>query len=400
MKTKSKQTSVLRKRLLGRLALSILVFTVGLAVVALFLNETIVPRIANEIADATSEWIYLTEEEYTEFARNMDGTWQTEYTADGMYAARNLTAYYTLRDFKIPLALFLYLGGCIFIVYRGLVKAFTYFDQLSGAVAGLIGDKEAIIELPDELFITRAELIEIKERSLANERTAQAAEQRKNELVAYLAHDIKTPLTSVLGYLSLLQESPDLPVESRAKYAGIALDKAERLEGLIDEFFEITRYNLQSIPIEREQVDIQLFCNQVAEEFFPEAEAENITLKVEAPEEETFFVDPDKLARALSNVVKNAVAYAEENSTITLKAEKANEATTITISNQGKEISEVHLESIFEKFYREDSSRTSKKGGAGLGLAITREIIQAHGGTIAAESAQGKTVFTITLPYA
>lgn len=384
------------------MALALGVFTAAFLIVVLLLNQFAVPVIAEAIAESTSEWIQIPRDQYenisTDIEKYIDPSWQVSVSPDGEYYMRDLSTYHALRNLKIPLALLFYLGSCIFIIYRGLSKSLAYFDDLSVAVARLIENKEASVDLPDELFITRTELTEIKERSLRNERAAQAAEQRKNELVAYLAHDIKTPLTSVLGYLSLLHESPDLPVESRAKYAGIALDKAERLESLIDEFFEITRYNLQSIPIERENLDVELFCEQIAEEFFPEAEERNITFEVKASHGKTFFVDPDKLARALANVARNAVAYADAGSTIYIEATQSLQETTISVANQGKEISEVHLRSIFEKFYREDSSRTTEKGGAGLGLAIAREIIQAHKGSIVAQSEQGRTAFIITIP--
>ena len=216
--------------------------------------------------------------------------------------------------------------------------------------------------------------------------------------MAYLAHDIRTPLTSVLGYLDLLRETTDLPRETLRKYADIAYSKAERLESLINEFFEITRYNLSAIPIERETVGVRLFCQQVAEAFFPEAAARNIRITVDAAGAGQFFIDPDKLARALGNVLRNAVAYADANSVIAIAARQDARTTTITVANRGRETSDAHLETIFEKFYREDGARSSKKGGAGLGLAIAREIVVAHHGDIEAASERGVTVFTLRIP--
>ena len=216
--------------------------------------------------------------------------------------------------------------------------------------------------------------------------------------MAYLAHDIRTPLTSVLGYLDLLRETTDLPRETLRKYADIAYSKAERLESLINEFFEITRYNLSAIPIERETVGVRLFCQQVAEAFFAEAAARNIRITVDAAGAGQFFIDPDKLARALGNVLRNAVAYADANSVIAIAARQDARTTAITVANRGREISDAHLETIFEKFYREDGARSSKKGGAGLGLAIAREIVVAHHGDIEAASERGVTVFTLRIP--
>lgn len=324
--------------------------------------------------------------------------WQVEQGADGVYQMRDIALYTFVKSFKLPLALLAFAIGWLLIMFRALNRSLSCFDELSGAVGRLLADKDAPIELPADLSIARNELAVIRSQSLADERAAHAAEQRKNELVAYLAHDIRTPLTSVLGYLDLLSETTDLPRETLRKYADIAYSKAERLESLINEFFEITRYNLSAIPIERETVGVRLFCQQVAEAFFPEAAARNIRITVDAAGAGQFFIDPDKLARALGNVLRNAVAYADANSIIAIAARQDARTTTITVSNRGREISDAHLETIFEKFYREDGARSSKKGGAGLGLAIAREIVVAHHGDIEAASERGVTVFTLRIP--
>lgn len=324
--------------------------------------------------------------------------WQIEHDAQGSYVIRDVATYTFIKSFKLPLVLLVFTAGLLVIVFRSLNRSLRYFDDLSGAVASLLADKDAPINLPSDLSIARNELTVIRQQSLADERAAHAAEQRKNELVAYLAHDIRTPLTSVLGYLDLLRETTDLPRDTLRHYADIAYTKAERLESLINEFFEITRYNLSAIPIERETVGVRLFCQQVAESFFPEASARNIRISVDVGPAEQFFVDPDKLARALGNVLRNAVAYADPNSVIALAARQDARFTTITVSNRGREISEAHLESIFEKFYREDGARTTRSGGAGLGLAIAKEIVVAHHGDIEAASRRGVTVFTLRIP--
>ncbi|MEY8460482.1 HAMP domain-containing sensor histidine kinase [Eggerthellaceae bacterium 24-137] len=323
--------------------------------------------------------------------------WQIE-ESNGVYQVRDVSTYTFVKSFKLPLAALVFAVGWFLIIFRSLDKSLRYFDELSGAVGTLLADKNAPIELPADLSIARNELAVIRSQSLADERAAAAAEQRKNELVAYLAHDIRTPLTSVLGYLDLLRETTDLPRETLRKYADIAYTKAERLESLINEFFEITRYNLSAIPIERETVGVRLFCQQVAEAFFPEAAARNIRISIDVAGADQFFVDPDKLARALGNVLRNAVAYADANSTIALVARQDGRFTTITVANRGREISAAHLESIFEKFYREDGARTTRSGGAGLGLAIAREIVVAHHGDIEAASERGVTVFTLRIP--
>ncbi|WP_302962504.1 ATP-binding protein [uncultured Adlercreutzia sp.] len=349
---------------------------------------------------AFDAWLPLTPAEEAKMLGINDEhpVWQITQAENGAYSMRDVSFYTFVKSFKLPLVAVSFVAGWLFIIFRSLNKSLRYFDELSGAVGTLLADKEAPIELPPDLSIARNELTVIRSQSLADERAAHAAEQRKNELVAYLAHDIRTPLTSVLGYLDLLRETTDLPRDTLRKYADIAYTKAERLEQLINEFFEITRYNLSAIPIERETVGVRLFCQQVAEAFFPEATARNIRISIDVAGADTFFVDPDKLARALGNVLRNAVAYADANSTIALAARQDAHFTTITVANRGREISEAHLESIFEKFYRADGARTTRSGGAGLGLAIAREIVVAHQGDIEAASEHGITVFTLRIP--
>ncbi len=353
----------------------------------------------------------------------------------GFVAARDLSTYNAIRALKVPLVLVIYLAGCAIIVRAAMSRSLRSFDELSGAVADLMADRERPIVLPPSLAIAQDELNAIRLAALSDERAAVAAERRKDELVAYLAHDIKTPLTSVVGYLELLDEAPDLPEPTRRRYIKLAFEKASRFGSLIDEFFEITRYNLQAIPLERCTVEPRLFLEQVAEELYPAAEARNVSIAVEVPADEGLYLDPDKMARAISNVLRNAVAYADEGSIIAVEARieqaapaaldkdgakdggpaegpgtASASATTpiaaeppasrwlISVANQGREISAAHLQSIFDKFYREDGARSTNGGGAGLGLAIAKEIVAAHGGTIAASSADGRTVFTIELP--
>ena len=351
-------------------------------------------------AEAYSQWTMLPPADQARAVglSASEPVWQVERSTQGTYEVRDIATYTFVKSFKLPLALIVFVAGWLIIVFRALNRSLRYFDALSEAVGKVIGDKDAPIELPQDLSIARNELAVIRSQSLADERAAKAAEQRKNELVAYLAHDIRTPLTSVLGYLDLLRETTDLPRDTLRKYADVAYSKAERLESLINEFFEITRYNLSAIPIERETVGVRLFCQQVAESFFPEASARHIRISVDVGATDQFFVDPDKLARALGNVLRNAVAYADTHSVIALAARQDARFTTITVANRGREISEAHLQSIFEKFYREDGARATRSGGAGLGLAIAKEIVELHGGSISARSEDGETVFTVVLP--
>lgn len=438
------QARILRTRLLGRMALLLVAWTAVFALLCIFFEVFISDSLGNRIADATSSWIYSTnptseESTTTELATEENNTSQTSdgkvatrtnsdpweaiergdtdflarydylvskvgsenmqlmVTTEGNIAMRDISFYNTMRSLKIPVAIVIYAIGIVVIIVRTLNRSLRYFNKLSSALSDPRLIEGGKIILPEDLTISSQQIELLQKKIRDHEQAAVMAEQRKNELVAYLAHDIRTPLTSVVGYLSLLAEAPDLPREKRAEFAGIALSKAERLESLVEEFFEITRYNLDAILLERENVDLALFLDQVADEFGIAAKDRGITITTIAPEKEQAFIDSSKMARALGNVVKNAIAYADPESEVTLSAMVTESEIVLSTTNHGREISAVHLEAIFERFYREDKSR-GQGANAGLGLAIAREIVEAHRGTISAESSNGLTTFTIRLP--
>lgn len=235
-----------------------------------------------------------------------------------------------------------------------------------------------------------------RERQVADALRDEA--RRKDDLVTYLAHDLKTPLASVVGYLSLLEEAPDLPQDLRARFTGIALDKAHRLDSLIEEFFDITRFDFHDIVLTRGYVDLSLLLAQVADEFYPILTDQGKQVEVDSPASLIVLIDGDKMARVFNNVMKNAIAYSYEGSTIRIFAESRDDEVVVRFENQGDPIPAPKLGVIFEKFYRLDAARATNRGGAGLGLAIAKEIVGAHGGTISCSSTPEKTVFTIVLP--
>ena len=272
-----------------------------------------------------------------------------------------------------------------------------YFNMINQGVRALL-DEDAEIHFPSEMAETERTLITIKSELRQRKLESRLAEQRKNDLVMYLAHDIRTPLTSVIGYLSLLDEVPDMPTEQRAKYVHITLEKAYRLERMINEFFEITRYNMQQISISKEPLDLYYMMVQIIDELHPILSANGNTTILNVPEDMQIYGDPDKLARVFNNILKNAAAYSFANTEIVIQADIQEEFLYISFQNQGKHITPEKLSSIFEKFFRLDESRTSNTGGSGLGLAIAKEIITLHDGTIAAFSENNTITFTIQLP--
>lgn len=316
---------------------------------------------------------------------------------------QNYWAHTSIANLFLMLVAIGFVVGIVLVVRSGINRALRYFDLLLDSVTDVLAKSEGPISLPSELAPTALFLNGIKEEGERTARAAKAAEERKNELVVYLAHDIKTPLTSIVGYLTLLDETPDLPLDVRARYTGITLAKAYRLEELLDEFFEITRYNLTSLPIERSRFDGALFANQVIEEFYPLAEGRSLSLVYDGPAEFSVFADAGSVARVLNNVLKNAVAYADAGTEVCVRtglvcAPDGFVWWELTVTDRGRELSPEHLDRIFEKFFRADAARGSGAGGAGLGLAIAREITRAHGGDIYATSDAGLTSFTVWIP--
>ena len=285
------------------------------------------------------------------------------------------------------------------IFFKFSISWFTkYFDEVSAGMDRFAEGSDDEITLSPELDFMENKLNQIKNNLEKQKKAVLDAEQRKNDLVVYLAHDIKTPLTSVIGYLSLLDEAPDMPPEQKAKYVGITLEKAYRLEQLINEFFEITRFNLQTIVLNKEKMNLLYMLQQMADEFYPMLTPQGKQVSVNVPGGLTLWGDADKLARVFNNILKNAIAYCYENSIIDISAQQQDKNILITFTNQGNPIPHEKLETIFEKFFRLDTSRSTYTGGAGLGLAIAKEIVNAHGGNIFVQSNTEKTVFTVVLP--
>lgn len=286
----------------------------------------------------------------------------------------------------------------LILLYRLLKKVFSYVNALSDASDELMNKNVEYVELPKELEDIQNKMNSLKRESEKNERLARENEQKKDELIVYLAHDIKTPLTSMIGYLSILDEIDDMPKKKQKKYTSIALDKSYRLEELINELFDIARFNSEKIVLEKEELNLNLMIEQIIDDFYPILNELNKEIQFNTEEDMRVFADPDKLSRVFTNLIKNAINYSKEESSITINIKKDNTNIIIDIVNKGKQIPKEKLDRLFEKFYRLDSSRTSKTGGSGLGLAIAKEIMELHGGIITAESNEEETTFHVELP--
>lgn len=300
---------------------------------------------------------------------------------------------------RIEVLYFLYLvvGFCC-IFHHYWKKPWGYLQEVINATKTVYQPNDSTIELSEPLKDMEKQMNQIKMAVLISQQAVKEAENKKNELVMYLAHDIRTPLTSVIGYLSLLDEAPDMPAEQKEKYVSIALKKSIRLEKLINEFFEITRYNTQQIKLTKVNVDLYYMLVQLIDEFYPALSAKGNSALLNADENLTVYADSEKLARVFNNILKNAVAYSYPNTEIIISAKVDKDIITVTFENHSQTIPSEQLSSIFDKFNRLDDARKSDTGGSGLGLSIAYEIVRLHGGEISAQSENDTITFTVSLP--
>lgn len=291
--------------------------------------------------------------------------------------------------------------GTIFVITKMVAQ--KQLHKSAADMAGMIrvymnSQREAGEVFPKEYALVSAQMSEIRALMQQHEQAVKEEAARKNDLITYLAHDLKTPLTSVIGYLSLLEEAKDMPQQQREKYVHVALDKACRLEKLTNEFFEITRYNLQQVVLEKETVDLSFLLLQLADEFYPLLQKHGNEIDLSVKEKTMVYADPDKMARVFRNILKNAIAYSYPDTRIAVFVEEADGMTRILFENRGKTIPRQKLDGLFEKFYRLEEARSTDTGGAGLGLAIAKDIVTLHDGRIYAKSEKEVTVFTVELP--
>ena len=241
----------------------------------------------------------------------------------------------------------------------------------------------------NEMRYTIKELME-KER---------VVEKTKNDLITNVAHDLRTPLTSIIGYLELLQNEESFEMETRKKYLNIVYEKAKRLQNLVVDLFDYTRYAKDGVTIRKRNLEWNRFVEQVLEEFYPNFQSANLEYEAILWNQEIYLMaDGELLARAFGNLIANAIQYGVDGKLVIVKTARIGNEAILSITNFGQVIPKQELSKIFEKFYRVEASRSMATGGTGLGLAITKNIISLHQGTISVSSNENGTTFKMSLP--
>lgn len=279
-----------------------------------------------------------------------------------------------------------------------------YIEAMSRAM-GEVARGNYEVTLPprgsDELGLLGQNLVEMGRQlkvSLARERQAN---QARYELITAVSHDLRTPLTSVLGYLQLIDEDKYRDEVELRYYVDMAYDKARQLKRLIDQLFEFTRTSHGGLVLRPVTINPAELLEQVAEAFVPALREADMEYRLRLPADRvTVNADPDLLVRVLENLISNAIRYGREGKLVELEMEvdRAGRAVLIRVANRGNPIPVHQLEHIFDSFYRGERSRSGKTGGAGLGLAIVKNIVTLHGGSVRAINETDRTVFEVRLP--
>lgn len=325
----------------------------------------------------------------------VDGVFN-DLIAEKIYESDTMSYYIIVKNKQIIIAS-IYSVFVILVAFFVIRNASNHLITITMAMNQISKNPDKEVTLPPYLAVIENKLNNIRIELIKNRNEAKEAEAKKNDLIMYMAHDLKTPLTSIIGYLTLLTEEKQISKPLEEKYIKIALEKALRVEELTNQFFEITRYNLHDMPIQKEKIDLSFLLEQLVDECYPMLQERKLTCEVTKPDHVYYEGDGDKLARAFGNLIKNAIHYSYENTLIEIVLEEKEETIQVIFRNRGDKIPEYKLEKLFDKFYRIDEARASNEGGAGLGLAITKEIIQLHKGDISVKNEDDVIEFSITL---
>lgn len=293
----------------------------------------------------------------------------------------------------IPLSIMFF-----FFLTRPYLK---YFDEISNGIHHLAnGDfsNQVRVSSNDEFGYIAREINVASEKLKEAVERGDFAESSKDQLIVNLAHDLRTPLTSVLGYLDLILKDENLTKEQIKHFSTIAFTKSERLEILIDELFEITRMNYGMLQIEKRPIDISELLIQLDEELYPLLEKKGLEARLNMDSHLPINGDGKLLARVFENLLTNAIRYGYDGKFVDVNGYIESEEIVVQIINYGDSIPEEDLPYLFDMFYTGDKARSEQQGGTGLGLFIAKNIVEQHDGTISAESNVIRTIFEVRLP--
>ncbi|MBO1628412.1 sensor histidine kinase [Bacillus arachidis] len=251
----------------------------------------------------------------------------------------------------------------------------------------------------DEIAALTENINNMAEELMINIEKERKLEKQKNELITNVSHDLRTPLTSIMGYLRLLRDSKYENKEQHDEYMRIAFAKSEQLKNLIEDLFEYTKLTNENIVLEKQEVCMNELLDQLIEELVPQAEEHGLVFIKKFPEERAYAaVDSEKIVRVFENLLMNAIKYSKDNGEIKVSLERQRRTIQISVANYSEEFTREELGNLFERFYKKDQSRSRVTEGSGLGLAIAKSIVELQDGEIRAEYGDGVIQFIVSLP--
>lgn len=310
--------------------------------------------------------------------------------------------YFTLSS-QISVLLYVLLGILIFAVTFLLLQRRTAqnIQTIAMAVEQIsAGDLSTQLEIEGEgelaMIAENINKMEADIRKLMEKE--RESERSKNELITNVAHDLRTPLTSIMGYMDLLIKNESLDPALRKKYLDIVYSKSRRLEKLIEDLFGFTKLTYGKMSMKVGEVDIVKLLSQILEESYPSFEKKGLSYElISNTSSEIITADGDLLARVFDNLISNAIKYGADGKRVVVRLTTDHETVTVRVVNYGYIIPEKELPLLFDKFYRVEQSRSVQTGGTGLGLAIVKNIVEMHGGSVGVTSDLSGTVFTVKL---
>lgn len=327
--------------------------------------------------------------------------------SDAIYRSKNIFAnsldsdiFWSGRNFVIPFFVII----DILIVFWRLIRRYRQM-QLRHIINELhyIANGNYDYRIPFELRGDLSKVVDSINGLVDSTVTAiedeRAIEKSKDELITNVSHDIRTPLTSIIGYLGLIEDRQYQNTDEILKYTSIAYKKAKQMKSLVEDLFEYSKVRQPSVPVINVSFDMVQLLEQLAADFELEAKKKDIQILVDTTESQLVMDgDTEKLVRVFNNLITNGLKYGTHADKIIIKIEKAKNEAVITVQNNGQPIPREALDQLFDRFYRVDESRSQEISGTGLGLAITQNIVNLHGGYIYAQSNEDWTSFIIHLP--
>ena len=326
---------------------------------------------------------------------------------DAIYRSKDIFAnnfdsdiFWSGRNFVIPF--FIIIDGLV--VFWRLIRRYRQM-QLRHIINELhyIANGNYNYRIPFELRGDLSKVVDsingLVDSTVAAIEDEREIEKSKDELITNVSHDIRTPLTSIIGYLGLIEDGQYQSDDEILKYTSIAYKKAKQMKSLVEDLFEYSKVRQPSVPVNNVSFDMVQLLEQLAADFELEAKKKDIQIQVETQESQLVMDgDTEKLVRVFNNLITNALKYGAEADKIIIEIEKSKNEAVVTVKNNGTPIPREALDQLFDRFYRVDGSRSQEISGTGLGLAIAQNIINLHGGYIYAQSNEDWTSFIIHLP--